>query len=329
NQVGDIPVPSIPDVCTESPAHGKAFCADHCVVAERSSTPTGLRDFLKHCGVQCQESQSASTSGSVLDSESTLGDVGSRIANETTIAKVGDVLATIPPVACGGESVIVAQGTAPFLEANSPHIGSIMEECVEEKPTACKKDTGSKIRLQKWSRGHLFVVRGGGHIEYWQTLYKSESPSQVFIILLSWLRTYCQQIPPDDWTKMAIVYDNMCHLDNMVVARKPLPLSWPWSHMWMYPRKCIDRLHIRNHTDSECRTRYHPDAHLEENDNTISCEQTFVWLGRFKKILCAMPKTHHLFYIHRMIVRRNRYTALCYEQGYTPILPACKSANSV
>ena len=29
-----------------------------------------------------------------------------------------------------------------------------------------------QIRLRKWSRGHQFVVRGGGHIDTWQPLYK-------------------------------------------------------------------------------------------------------------------------------------------------------------
>ncbi len=32
----------------------------------------------------------------------------------------------------------------------------------------CRKDTGN---LRKWSRGHQFVVRGGGHIDTWQPLY--------------------------------------------------------------------------------------------------------------------------------------------------------------
>ena len=35
--------------------------------------------------------------------------------------------------------------------------------------------------------------------------------------------------------------------------------------------------------------------------NTMAAEQTFVWLSRFKKILAAMGKTHHLFYLHRMV----------------------------
>ena len=29
----------------------------------------------------------------------------------------------------------------------------------------CQKDTGQGKRLREWSRGHQFVVRGGGHID--------------------------------------------------------------------------------------------------------------------------------------------------------------------
>lgn len=44
------------------------------------------------------------------------------------------------------------------------------EECSK---TTCNKDTGTQKKLQKWTRGHLFIVRGGGHIiETWQPLYQ-------------------------------------------------------------------------------------------------------------------------------------------------------------
>lgn len=36
----------------------------------------------------------------------------------------------------------------------------------------CRKETGGKKRLRKWSRGHQFIVRAGGHIDTWQPLYK-------------------------------------------------------------------------------------------------------------------------------------------------------------
>ena len=41
----------------------------------------------------------------------------------------------------------------------------------KESEELCCKDTGSR-KLRKWLRGHQFIVRGGGHIDAWQPLYK-------------------------------------------------------------------------------------------------------------------------------------------------------------
>ena len=51
--VEGIPRLNMPDVCTESPAHGKAFCDAHCeyLLSEAPGVPTGLKEFLKYCEV--------------------------------------------------------------------------------------------------------------------------------------------------------------------------------------------------------------------------------------------------------------------------------------
>lgn len=36
----------------------------------------------------------------------------------------------------------------------------------------CRNDIGKSKRLRRWSRGHQFIVRGGGHIDSWSPLYK-------------------------------------------------------------------------------------------------------------------------------------------------------------
>ncbi len=50
----------------------------------------------------------------------------------------------------------------------------LIEGAVLSNPTEpqCKKNTGLTKTLRKWSRGHQFVVRGGGHIDIWQPLYR-------------------------------------------------------------------------------------------------------------------------------------------------------------
>jgi len=55
---------------------------------------------------------------------------------------------------------------------------SLLDQSTSEVPperesnTECRKNIGTTKRLRRWSRGHQFIVRAGGHIEAWQPLYK-------------------------------------------------------------------------------------------------------------------------------------------------------------
>ena len=158
--------------------------------------------------------------------------------------------------------------------------------------------------------------------------FRSESPSQVFMIILSWLFNIQKDINPTDWTKMFLAYDNMCHLDGMRASKNPLPS--PWDKSWISVTKIIDSLHINNHKDASCKEKYDPAILKRElpDGNTMAAEQTFVWLSRFKKIVCAMPKVHHLFYLHRMVKYRNHYTMVCYKNGKKPLLPKARGKKA-
>ena len=82
---------------------------------------------------------------------------------------------------------------------------------------------------------------------------------------------------------------------------------------------------IWNHVRDKCRKDYpviidnlrktfpHP--------NTESAEQTFVWLGKLKKILNSMSKRKLHFFLHCLIKERNRYTEWCYANNIKPNLP--------
>ena len=74
-------------------------------------------------------------------------------------------------------------------------------------------------------------------------------------------------------------YDNMCHLNNLKVPKKPLPLPGDLQYLWLDVTKIIDELHIKNHADKRCIEKYNPKEVLSEDMNTI-CEQTFAWLYR-------------------------------------------------
>lgn len=53
NFVKGFPLLNYPNVCTESPQHGKAFCKDHVqyLTRQHPDVPTDIRGFLRHCGV--------------------------------------------------------------------------------------------------------------------------------------------------------------------------------------------------------------------------------------------------------------------------------------
>ena len=53
NIVHGLPLVNYPDVCTNSPEHGKAFCNEHVeyLNEKHPTVPTGIRDFLRYCGV--------------------------------------------------------------------------------------------------------------------------------------------------------------------------------------------------------------------------------------------------------------------------------------
>ena len=124
----------------------------------------------------------------------------------------------------------------------------------------------------------------------------------------------------------------MCHLDGLNAAQKSLPFPDPLNKLWINVHKFIDVFHLRNHINPRCHQVYNPDRLATElpDMNTQAGEQTFTWIARFRHIVCAMNKHHHLFYIHRMVLRRNIYTSKCYAQAKSPFclkFLVCKSCN--
>ena len=160
--------------------------------------------------------------------------------------------------------------------------------------------------------------------------HRSEGPAQVFLLILTWLVAAFGHKTREDWKKLVISYDNMCHINNLKVARKPLPLPGDLQYIWLDVMKIIDELHIKNHVDPRCQ-QYHPNTVSETipDMNTMACEQTFAWVSCYKKILSAMPKTHHHFYPHRMVQRRNKYLSLCYALGRKPVQPRVRHVGDV
>uniref|UniRef100_A0A1X7V1C7 CxC5 like cysteine cluster associated with KDZ domain-containing protein n=1 Tax=Amphimedon queenslandica TaxID=400682 RepID=A0A1X7V1C7_AMPQE len=132
-----------------------------------------------------------------------------------------------PNVTGLGQNVLAAasdcQGTSETI-LKFPELSTQLDDEDVNAKSSCNKDTGEKRRLQWWTRGHFFIIRGGGHIDNWQPLYQSEGPAQVFLIVLVWLIAAIKHLKRRNWKKFILSYDNMCHLDNLRVAKKELPL---------------------------------------------------------------------------------------------------------
>ena len=83
------------------------------------------------------------------------------------------------------------------------------------------------------------VAKGGAYLRDTTVIfvlncgYRSESPTQVFVILLHWLFENLLSIREDQWSEVIIAYDNMCQLDSLQLAKNPLPLPSPFDKMWM------------------------------------------------------------------------------------------------
>lgn len=100
--------------------------------------------------------------------------------------------------------------------------------------------------------------------------YRSESPSQVFLILIQWLLSLSKSeygLPE----RTTLAYDNMCNLERMHIAKKPLPLPPPLDNLWLSVEKVIDVFHFGNHVSPECKERFSPEQLKAENWRTDIC----------------------------------------------------------
>ena len=186
-------------------------------------------------------------------------------------------------------------------------------------------DTEGKSTLNCYSRGHLFYVQPTGIIRYWQPLYKSESTSQVAVTTIKFCVLFVKTLYITVLSSIFLFYDNMCNLERMKLwtsdKRKLTSQARLGISIFNRVNKGVDALHIKNHVRHTCRNEYPKVIEkLREtfkNPNTEAAEQTFIWLGKYKKILNTMDKRKHHFFtlpcqrkkrIHKILFRELHYT---------------------
>ena len=103
----------------------------------------------------------------------------------------------------------------------------------------------------------------------------------------------------------------MCHLNNLNVAKSPLPLPRDLQYIWSDIRKVIDDLHLKNHRDPTCKEKYNIESIWQPSIQILTpCpvnKRLLGWAGLRKFYMWCHAKTHFHFYLHRMVKRRNEY----------------------
>lgn len=113
-----------------------------------------------------------------------------------------------------------------------------------------------------------------------------------------------------------------CHLDSLHVAVKYVVVTATSSHQshqdYHFPA-CQEP-----QRPSYCTVR-----HKECKGESAKAEhhgiRTGIRTSCYKKILCSMGKTHHLFFLHHMVKERNQYNGQCQKARRDPLLPKTRS----
>ena len=304
----------LPNVCPEQPASGKAFCTKHCTFVESIGKPSGLRAFIAYCGADPD---------------------GFSPEEKNKVGKVLEALAKLKPESNDDTTFADLQGVGYLLRSKDISNQTNFEvelEPIENDEEDCRKDIGDKVLgLQRRSRGFEAFVTGGGIIKKLWPIYKSEGPTQVALLAIRFLSMYLADVDPKLWPKFFLAFDNMCNIDSLKLLRNPLALEGPdMPYVWQRIQKIIDPLHIKNHKRKLCHEKYNPEKVRKSfpEANMMVCEQTFAWLGRFKKVLNSTPKVPSTFLLHRLVVARNSYTEHCYKENRKPLLPSAKVAKA-
>ena len=129
--------------------------------------------------------------------------------------------------------------------------------------------------------------------------------------------------PVENWHKLGLFYDNMCHLCALKQAR--LPISWlesPFDQSFLSVTKMIDSFHLVNHKQASCHILYNPSIiegkYPGQHFNSQSAEQVFSWLKNFGNQLYWMPKERQNFYIHILVKTHNEWLTTYHLRGKNP-----------
>nr|XP_022311118.1 uncharacterized protein LOC111116419 [Crassostrea virginica] len=252
-EVDGYPLLNFPNVCTLEPKAGSVFCQEYHKLLEKHNIPTKKEDFLQFLGCTVHPK----SAHDIKKVEEKLLEFASLLYRSDSTGK------TL------GLSALNYQGTNDIV--SNMKVESWDDS--EKKDGECNKDTGEKARLRQRSRGHFLCVTGGGHITCFDQIFKSESPSKIFMQVVRLMYLELKDVPEDDLEEAMENYilcsDNMCQLGSLKAAKDELPLPPPYHMTWRNITKIIDRLHLANHKNPQCKELYSADNALPPGYNTM------------------------------------------------------------
>lgn len=158
--------------------------------------------------------------------------------------------------------------------------------------TKCMIRKEDAIPCMKKTRttGVMLAVYNCGIVCGFAEIFSHESATQVTSFLLDLIEHL------KDFKKW-FIYDNACHLKKYM--KKSMSLTTDRAIKLSQVQFVIDRLHIKNHVDAECKKTYNANLYSElKAINTVVCEETNFWFSRYKYIAKHMNSERYFFFIY-------------------------------
>ena len=136
----------------------------------------------------------------------------------------------------------------------------------------CKTEKNTQMANKHRTAGLCCAVYNCGIVVAVTELFGSESLTQVYLFLI-WMWKTLLLFPH------LLAYDDACQLKRFCNKRLGTVAARFIANLIMV----VDKLHFKNHIDKWCRQNVNPHKVKEFNDlNTEACEQTFVFISKFK-----------------------------------------------
>ncbi len=141
------------------------------------------------------------------------------------------------------------------------------------------------------TRGILLATYNCGIIVSYRELFGSESITQVVLFYLD-LISICQKLPE------YFIYDDACHLKQYMNNRNFENITERTNTLFKKTH-VIDKMHILNHKSKWCLKYCNPYLIKDLNEiNTVSCEQTNFWAGKFKHCTKHLNYSRFSFFLY-------------------------------